>query len=69
MPVIDGSWAFVSPEVDARLSKGQVKLGPQDWKSGAILWLMDIICPGACPGPRTGGGMAEAVKELKAQVF
>ena len=69
MPVITASWAFVSPQVDARLSKGQVKLAPQEWKSGTILWLIDIICPGACPGPRPGGGMAEAVKELKAQVF
>ncbi|MBL8671576.1 MAG: toxin-activating lysine-acyltransferase [Alphaproteobacteria bacterium] len=61
MPVITASWAFVSPEVDARLCRGQVKLAPQEWKSGTILWLMDIICP--------YGGMAEAVKELKSQVF
>lgn len=44
-------WASVSPEVDARISE-QTKAGafptrlkPEDWKSGDIVWLLDVIAP------------------------
>lgn len=39
------TWAFVTPEVDARLSDGHVRLAPQEWKQGNILWLMDALIP------------------------
>jgi hemolysin-activating ACP:hemolysin acyltransferase len=44
-------WATVSPEVDVRISE-QVKAGafpvrmkPEDWKSGEVVWLLDVIAP------------------------
>jgi hemolysin-activating ACP:hemolysin acyltransferase len=44
-------WASVSPEVDANIHE-QVKAGafpirlkPEDWNSGEIHWLLDIIAP------------------------
>ncbi len=39
-------WAFVSPEVDARLTANiaaPVKLTPQEWKSGDIIWVVDAV--------------------------
>jgi len=38
-------WAFVSPEVEARLEKGMIKLKPDEWRSGQQPWLMDIVAP------------------------
>lgn len=38
-------WAFVSEEVDTRLSSGMSRLAPSDWKSGAIPWLVDLVAP------------------------
>ena len=39
-------WANLSPEVDARLTQNlaaPIKLRPDEWRSGPILWLVDII--------------------------
>ena len=39
-------WAKVSPEVDEALSvnfSGPLQLKPEDWKSGDIPWLIDIV--------------------------
>ena len=39
-------WASVSPEVDRRLSKSPglpIKLAPQEWKSGDILWVIATV--------------------------
>jgi cytolysin-activating lysine-acyltransferase len=39
-------WASVSPEVDERLSRevsAPIKLRPDEWRSGDILWLVDVI--------------------------
>ena len=48
-PVGVAFWASVSPEVDAKL-EAQKKAGlvpfrlqPKDWKSGEIIWLLDLI--------------------------
>ena len=54
-------WAFVSDEVEARLSQGITKLRPRDWKSGDKLWIVEAIAP--------FGGAEEMVKDLKAKVF
>jgi hemolysin-activating ACP:hemolysin acyltransferase len=46
VPVAVALWANVSPEVDARLSQNlaaPVKLRPDEWRSGDILWLVDVI--------------------------
>lgn len=43
MPVAAVLWAFVSPEVDARLSREldrPIRLLPQEWKSGTIPWIV-----------------------------
>jgi cytolysin-activating lysine-acyltransferase len=44
-------WASVSEEVDARISE-QIKVGvfpvrlkPEDWTSGKINWLLDLVAP------------------------
>ncbi len=39
-------WARVSPEVDRRLSEdkdGSVRLAPNEWQSGNILWIIDTF--------------------------
>lgn len=39
-------WASVSPEVDARLAASQdvpVRLNPNEWKSGDIIWVVDAV--------------------------
>ncbi|MGO6752743.1 toxin-activating lysine-acyltransferase [Rhizobium ruizarguesonis] len=44
-------WATVSVEVDARISEQAkagvfpVRLKPEDWKSGEVVWLLDVIAP------------------------
>lgn len=48
-------WASVSAEVDARLSQdlqAPIRLRPDEWRSGEILWLVDVV------------GSAEAVWQL-----
>lgn len=45
MPVGYVSWALVTEEVDARLSKGQPRLSPHEWNSGDIPWLVDCVLP------------------------
>ncbi len=45
-PVGAVMWASVSPEVDKRLSeslKEPFRLQPAEWKSGDILWLIDVV--------------------------
>lgn len=44
-------WASVSAEVDSRISEQTkagvfpVRLKPEDWKSGEVVWLLDVIAP------------------------
>jgi hemolysin-activating ACP:hemolysin acyltransferase len=57
-------WASVSPEVDRRLTAGiaqPIRLKPEDWRSGDILWLVDAVGP-----PKLIGGM---LQRLHAKVF
>jgi hemolysin-activating ACP:hemolysin acyltransferase len=45
-PVAAVLWARVSAEVDKRLSENlgePIRLGPREWRSGDILWLIDAI--------------------------
>ena len=42
---------------------------PQDWQSGDQPWVVNVIAPEACPGPRSGGGAEEMIKDTKANVF
>ena len=54
-PIAALTWAFVSEEVDWRLAQqghgARVRLRPDEWKSGEIAWLIDIV------------GVAEGLKE------
>lgn len=54
-PVAVVLWASVSPEVDARLqaqSEQALQLDPKDWKSGQIVWIVEVV------------GKAAVVKEV-----
>jgi cytolysin-activating lysine-acyltransferase len=45
-PVAVAFWAHLSPEVDQRLSDTSVQtptLRPNEWRSGDILWLLDVV--------------------------
>ena len=47
-PVAVALWASVSQEVDQKLAAnitGPLKLRPDEWKSGEILWLIDAVGP------------------------
>lgn len=54
-------WAFVNEEVNKRLDMGVGKLSMNDWNSGDILWIMDVIAP--------TGGADKMIQELKETVF
>ncbi len=44
-PVAVATWAFVSEEIDRRLSAKStphVRLRPDEWKSGEIAWIIDL---------------------------
>ena len=46
VPVAVALWASVSQEVDKRLSENltaPVKLRPEEWQSGDVLWLIDAV--------------------------
>jgi len=45
-PVAAALWAFVSEDVDKKISESQtvpIKLRPDEWRSGDILWLVDAV--------------------------
>ncbi len=48
VPIAVAFWASVSEEVDQKLSAnftGPLRLRPDEWKSGDILWLIDAVGP------------------------
>ena len=63
-PIAAATWAFVSPEVDARLLSDpshHIRVGPGEWKCGEIGW---IVGWGGDPP-----GVAAAIAWLKAGPF
>ena len=44
-PVAVALWAQVSEEVEKRLEAGDMRLRPQDWRSGDRNWLLGVILP------------------------
>lgn len=63
-PVAVVLWAFVSPEVDARLSTSQdelLKLKADEWQSGDIAWIIDVT-----GDARSAGNI---LRELAGSVF
>ena len=60
-PIGVALWGFVNDEVEARLSAGNARLQPQDWKSGEKLWVVEVIAP--------FGGHEAMLQDLETQVF
>jgi cytolysin-activating lysine-acyltransferase len=60
-PVAYVSWAYVSAEVEKRIVGGDLKMRPQDWKSGDRLWIIDVCAP--------FGGNEAILAELRGQVL
>ncbi len=63
-PIAVATWAFVSEEVDRRLSADlthRIRLRPDEWKCGEIAWIVDLVGAPA--------GIANAVQWLKAGPF
>jgi len=63
LPLGVAFWAFVSPEVAANLEAQQkdgamFRLAPQEWKSGEIPWLLDIVA-----APEVAKVMYEQLKD------
>ena len=61
-------WASVSEEVDAKIRE-QIKAGtfpvrlkPEDWQSGSINWLLDVIAPDRKTAGRVIANFAQVVK-------
>lgn len=61
LPVIYASWAMVDEAVEARLRQGQMRLKPNEWRSGDRPWLIDMVAP--------FGGTDAALTELADQLF
>jgi cytolysin-activating lysine-acyltransferase len=62
-------WASVSQEVDAKIRE-QIKTGtfpirlkPEDWQSGEINWLLDVIAPDAKATGQVIANFRQVVKE------
>jgi cytolysin-activating lysine-acyltransferase len=63
-PIAVVTWAFVSGETDQRLSADlthRIRLRPDEWKSGNIAWIVDLVGAPA--------GMRHALQWLKAGPF
>lgn len=55
------TWAYVSDEVNARLTSSIPKIAPHEWKSGHHLWLIDVVAP--------FGGLEETIADLARSNF
>ena len=42
-PVAVVTWALVSDELHARMIKERIELGPEDWRTGDNLWIVEAI--------------------------
>lgn len=60
-PVGVALWGRINEEVEQRLTSGNARMRPQDWKSGDKIWIIEIIAP--------FGGHEEMLKDFKAEVF
>lgn len=60
-PVGAAFWASVSEEVDQRICADVAKpieLAPDEWQSGNIVWLLDLVAP-----PKIAGSLTKSVRE------
>ena len=62
-------WASVSEEVDARIREQiqagtfPIRLKAEDWNSGSINWLLDVVAPDQQTTTRVIGSFKQVVKE------
>jgi cytolysin-activating lysine-acyltransferase len=70
-PIGAALWAFLSEEVEAKLSLNPVRLRPDEWKSGDRCWLVDLIAPGATAESKLAAVMLDDLRRtaLKGQRF
>jgi cytolysin-activating lysine-acyltransferase len=68
-------WASVSEEVDAKIRE-QIKAGtfpvrlkPEDWQSGSVNWLLDVIAPDRKTAGRIITNFAQAVKAGELRLY
>ena len=57
VPLFYASWAFMNQEASDAREFLKRDIHANDWNSGHVPWIMDIVCP--------MGGTAEGIKELK----
>lgn len=54
-------YAYLSEETEKRLEAGGTRIGPNEWKAGDRLWLLDLVAP--------FGHQAEMLNDLKTTIF
>tara|TARA_R100001129_G_scaffold177755_1_gene152881 strand:+ start:426 stop:824 length:399 start_codon:yes stop_codon:yes gene_type:complete len=57
VPLFYASWAFMNQEASDAREFSKRDIHANDWNSGHVPWIMDIVCP--------MGGTTEGIKELK----
>lgn len=60
-PAAVALWAYVSEEVEQRLTEGGAKLRADEWRCGDRAWLIELVAP--------FGGQDEILADLAASVF
>lgn len=60
-PIGVALWAYLSDKAEKRISEGLGRVAPAEWRSGANLWIIDLIAP--------FGGDDKMINELKKSVF
>lgn len=55
-------WAFLSEEAEAKMSLTPPRLRPDEWKSGEICWVVEVIAPGANAENKLAGAMLTDVQ-------
>lgn len=60
-PIAYASWAYLNEESAERMTSGEKRMRPGDWKTGEELWLVDLIAP--------FGGQEAIMRELKEKTF
>lgn len=54
-------WAFLTEAAEQRLTSGQRRLQPAEWRAGDRLWLTDLVAP--------FGGAEGVLKDIRNTVF
>lgn len=60
-PIAFASWALLDSETEARVSKGQMRLKPEEWNKGDRLWIIGIVA--------SLGAHDDIIKKVKEERF